>query len=71
MYISRPAYIYNINLIDLRKKVSLKMLSFSKVLTTIFIMSECALSNSEQATTDNYLKTVQYFVNIMTGIKLN
>jgi hypothetical protein len=34
-------------------------------------MSECALSNSEQATTDNYLKTVQYLVNIMTGMKLN
>jgi hypothetical protein len=45
------------------------MLSLSKLLTATFIMSECASSYLEQPTTDNYLKTVQYFVNIMTGME--
>jgi len=54
---------------ELKNMVSFKMLSFSKLITTIFVLIECASSYSEQPTADNYLKTVQYFVNIMTGMK--
>ena len=50
------------------KKVH-KVILVSFALLTTSILSECVDSQSEQLS-NNYLKTVKQFVNIMTGISL-